>query len=479
MNLIDFLVNDLIVEDTREIRECQQIFLKTRYNEKYFDNQLLYITPSQLFRALNLPTKFVGITGTNGKTTTAFALSYILYRLGYKVATQGTEGFFINLKQVEGRTLTTPTLLTTLKRAVKYKPDFFIMEVSSHGIAQGRVDGIEWSLKIFTSFSQDHLDYHGSLEEYKRVKESFLADATPKVVLRNTPINFNRENGIVVGEGLLERLGDIKLVGDFNRENLALAVAGALVLTGADLDRIIEIAREFEGVPGRMEVVSTDPMIIVDYAHTPDGMERVLKSMEGRKVVVFGAGGERDRGKRVKMGEVAGRLAQFVILTNDNPRCEPPSQIFADLVKGLEKVGTPYIIVPNRVEAIKMGVNLVKRWEWLCKREKGLERLEKFEREAERPIGVLFELEGEGVVIENRVELQLEVKREGREVKEWKRVEILKKGELPKLHPSPSSAPILFVLGKGREDYIEYCRRRVPYSDIQTIREVLKCMGAV
>jgi UDP-N-acetylmuramyl tripeptide synthase len=260
---------------------------------------------------------------------------------------------------------------------------------------------------------------------------------------------------------------------------LALAVAGALVLTGADLDRIIEIAREFEGVPGRMEVVSTDPMIIVDYAHTPDGMERVLKSMEGRKVVVFGAGGERDRGKRVKMGEVAGRLAQFVILTNDNPRCEPPSQIFADLVKGLEKVGTPYIIVPNRVEAIKMGVNLVKRWEWLCKREKGLERLEKFEREAERPIGVLFELEGEGVVIENRVELQLEVKREGREVKEWKRVEILKKGELPKLHPSPSSAPILFVLGKGREDYIEYCRRRVPYSDIQTIREVLKCMGAV
>jgi|GEM_PF-5322492 len=452
MNLTNFLLNNLIVEDTREILESHHLFLKTRYNEKYYTGEIPYITPGQLFRALGLSTKFVGITGTNGKTTTAFALSYILHQLGFRVATQGTEGFFYNLQQMEGRSLTTPTLLTTLKRAVKYRPDFFIMEVSSHGIAQGRVEGIDWSLKIFTSFSQDHLDYHRSIEVYKQVKESFFSDTTPKLLFRTAPIRINPENGILIGEGLLKKLGKIQLLGEFNRENLGLAVAGALALTGKELEQILAIASQFEGVPGRMEVISHFPLIIIDYAHTPEGIERVLEGTGAiQKVVLFGAGGERDRKKRIKMGEVADRLADFIILTNDNPRCENPSQILADISKGIKN--TPFIVIPNRIEAIKMGVNLIfrKREKEIGKNfDKSIKERKKGQREeykvqTVRPIPSLKRKQGVG--------------------KEM--------GERAMEMGTVTNSIGLFLLGKGNENYIQYCNRKIPYSERETLLKIL------
>ena len=184
MNITTLLENNLITDNTKEL-DKNKLFLKTYQNSKYATNIKKFITPKELLSQLNLKTKFIGITGTNGKTTTAFVLSYILNKLGFNVLTQGTEGLYFNLKKVEEKTLTTPDIFTTIKRAFKYKSDFFVMEVSSHAIVQQRIEGINFLAKIMTSFSQDHLDFHKSMEEYKKVKESFFQDESIKVINGN------------------------------------------------------------------------------------------------------------------------------------------------------------------------------------------------------------------------------------------------------------------------------------------------------
>jgi UDP-N-acetylmuramoyl-L-alanyl-D-glutamate--2,6-diaminopimelate ligase len=366
------ILNGTIIEDSRCF-ESGKIFLKTPYNQHYVDDSIPFITPQQLIGELHLPTKFIGITGTNGKTTTAFAISYLLHHLGYNVGTQGTLGFYFNLEPMEPSSLTTPTLLTTLKRALKFLPDFFVMEVSSHAIAQGRVEGIPWVMKVFTSFSQDHLDYHHTLEEYKRVKESFFQDETPKVIRQTPNFHFNPTNAIVVDEKKVKGLKEMKMIGDFNRYNLMLAVEAVHYLTGLDKKTLLEIIAQFPGVEGRTEVVQKEPPIIIDFAHTPDGIEKVLQTLPNRrKIVVIGAGGNRDRTKRLLMGKAVDRYADFIILTNDNPRCENPSQILTDLSRGIEK--TPYIVIPDRKKAIEYGISLLGKGDALYILGKGAER---------------------------------------------------------------------------------------------------------
>jgi len=194
MNITKLLEKNFITDNTKELFKEEEkgkrrgkedekrgkLFLKTAQNAKYATYIKEFITPKELLDFLNLKTKFIGITGTNGKTTTAFVLSFILQNLGFDVATQGTEGFFVNSEKKEGKTLTTPPIFTTIKRAFKYEPDFFIMEVSSHAIVQQRIEGIDFYAKIMTSFSQDHLDFHKSMQEYKKVKESFFQDEAIK-----------------------------------------------------------------------------------------------------------------------------------------------------------------------------------------------------------------------------------------------------------------------------------------------------------
>ena len=172
------LNNKIITDSTNEYKKGD-LFLLTTQNQKYFSNQN-YITPKEILQ--NCETKFIGISGTNGKTTTAFLIGYILDKLGFRVGIQGTEGFFVNGVKKENKTLTTPPIITTIDRVYKYKADFFIMEVSSHAIAQNRIDGIDFSLKIFTNITQDHLDYHKTFEEYKKVKESFFKDEVLKII---------------------------------------------------------------------------------------------------------------------------------------------------------------------------------------------------------------------------------------------------------------------------------------------------------
>ena len=367
MDLIHYLQNDLITDNTSELTE-NKIFLKTAQNSKYAKNIKTYITPIELLKALNLSTKFIGITGTNGKTTTAFVLSFLLKELGFNVATQGTEGFYYNLEQIEPKTLTTPSIFTTIKRVFKYKPDFYIMEVSSHAIVQQRIEGIEFFAKLFTSFSQDHLDFHKSMDEYKKVKESFFQDEAIKVVNGKLKIENGKFSIVEIGGydfkinsknlNILEKpiVNNIPMAGEFNKMNFSLAIKTVEILTNSSLSTFNFSL--FKGVPGRMEIISKNPLIIVDFAHTPDGIENVLKSVNGKKIVVFGAGGDRDREKRPLMGKVASENADFIILTNDNPRCEDENKILKDIEKGL--IHKNYLIIPDRKEAIKKGIELAK-----------------------------------------------------------------------------------------------------------------------
>ncbi|GAX86836.1 UDP-N-acetylmuramoyl-L-alanyl-D-glutamate--2,6-diaminopimelate ligase [Lebetimonas natsushimae] len=368
MNYEELINKNAITDNTKELIN-NKIFLKTAQNEKYSQNISSFLTPKDLLN--NIKTKFIGITGTNGKTTTAFVLGFLLNQAGFNVAVQGTEGFFVNGEKREDKTLTTPSIFTTIKRVYKYKPDFFIMEVSSHAIAQNRIEGIDFTAKILTSFSQDHLDYHKSMKEYKKIKEGFFQDETLKIVNGQWKMDNGRFSIITVSGYdfkinsknlyVLEKsiVNDIPMAGEFNKMNFSLALKTAENLTSLSLNNFL--FDNFKGVPGRMEIVSINPLIIIDFAHTPDGMQKVISSLKGKKLVVFGAGGDRDKGKRVKMGEVADKLADYIILTNDNPRCEKPEDIVSDIKSGIKK--TPFEIILDRKEAIKRAVELSKNFD--------------------------------------------------------------------------------------------------------------------
>jgi UDP-N-acetylmuramoyl-L-alanyl-D-glutamate--2,6-diaminopimelate ligase len=342
------IINNKSITDSSKEYQKGDLFLLTAQNKNYFSNQI-YITPYNLLKNLN--TKFIGITGTNGKTTTAFLIGYILDKLGYKVGVQGTEGFYINGIKVEDKTLTTPSILTTIDRVYKYNLDFFVMEVSSHAIVQNRIEGIKFSLKLFTNITQDHLDYHKNMQEYKKVKESFFQDTTLKIINKKYNFNINSSNCYFYP---LKNNYQTNLKGDFNQENFQLAILGVSKLLNMDIQEIAKIAFDFKGLAGRMEEVK--PKIIIDFAHTPDGIKKVLSSVKQHKIVVFGAGGNRDKSKRVLMGEVVDKYADYIILTNDNPRCEKEIDIIRDIEKGIKN--TPYEIIIDRKKAIQKALKL-------------------------------------------------------------------------------------------------------------------------
>lgn len=269
--------------------------------------------------------KVIGITGTNGKTTTAAAIYSILLDLGYKVALQGTRGFFINDKKIEDYTLTTPVQLANfehIQKAIDNQCDFFVTEVSSHAIQQKRIEGIDFELKVHTNITRDHLDYHKTIQEYINVKNSFFNDETKKLINRDDKIvKFNTKNaytysldnpstykvgaysfknGMNVMFSNIEKMHSFSslMMGIFNIYNLMAAIASVHLTTNRNLDEICEVVENFAGVSGRMEVVSNNPLIIIDFAHTPDGMKEVYESFNHKDIItVFGAGGNRDKEK--------------------------------------------------------------------------------------------------------------------------------------------------------------------------------------
>lgn len=291
--------------------------------------------------------KVVGITGTNGKTTVAYWTSLALEALGEKPYFLGT----IN------SALTTPESLD-IQRMMKEHLDrggtHFVMEVSSHGIDQHRVDGIEFDVKCLTNITQDHLDYHGTFEAYRDTKLRFMTDFPGESVLPETYLNKDLKF-------------PTSLKADFNKDNLK-ATREILVTLGFDVKKIESVLSNLTPPPGRFEVISRDmgPLVIVDFAHTPDGLEKVVEESkklaverQGQLIVLFGCGGDRDAGKRPKMGKISYDSADVVVITQDNPRSEDPDVIVKDILDGIPNVSREALhIEHDREKAIGLSIEL-------------------------------------------------------------------------------------------------------------------------
>jgi UDP-N-acetylmuramoyl-L-alanyl-D-glutamate--2,6-diaminopimelate ligase len=328
--------------------------------------------------------QIVGITGTNGKTTTAGGIYSLLLDLGYKVALQGTRGFYINDQQIKEYSLTTPVQIETfsnIQEAINNDCDFFIMEVSSHAIAQNRICGLDFALKIHTNITRDHLDYHHTIEEYINIKNSFFNDDSFKLINKDDKnVRFKLKNAVSYGldnpstykvQAFTFKKGTTvafqyfgkmysfvsEMRGTFNVYNLICALSATHILSKKPLEEICTAIENFAGVTGRMEVVSIEPYIIVDFAHTPDGMKAVLESFKDKDIIcVFGAGGDRDKNKREIMGKIANEYSKYIILTADNPRFEDPDAIIEDIYKGISDKNKTVIEI-NRKKAIQIAID--------------------------------------------------------------------------------------------------------------------------
>ena len=391
-----------LTDDTSKL-DKDTLFLKTIQNTHYYEKlepKPPSITVDELIRFWELEKmKVVGVTGTNGKTTVTAAIYSFLLDLDEKPALQGTRGLFAQERRIEEKSMTTPSILETLhnmKQTMDLGCNYFIMEVSSHAIDQNRIEGLTFALKVHTNVTSDHLDYHGTVEEYRRVKSLFFADESPKLLnkddIKNITYNpigaqsygvdepatfkvqaFSLLHGITAGIKHLQNEATFHspMVGLFNLFNLMAAIGAVQMLTGRSIEEICEVVEYFAGVSGRMEVVSRDPLVIVDFAHTDDGMLQVLEAMKDRDIsVVFGAGGNRDKKKRPRMGAVAGRYAKKIYVTSDNPRDEVPEMILEDILVGLH--GKENVTAtPDRRLAIKMALDALEENEVLLVLGKG------------------------------------------------------------------------------------------------------------
>jgi len=385
-----------LTDDTSKL-DKDTLFLKTAQNTPYYEKlepKPPSITVDELISFWGLDKmKVVGVTGTNGKTTVTAAIYSFLLDLDEKPALQGTRGLFAQERRIEEKSMTTPSILETLhnmKQTMDLGCNYFIMEVSSHAIDQNRIEGLTFALKVHTNVTSDHLDYHGTVEEYRRVKSLFFADESPKLLnkddIKNITYNpigaqsygvdepatfkvqaFSLLHGITAGIKHLQKEATFHspMVGLFNLFNLMAAIGAVQMLTGRSIEEICEVVEYFAGVSGRMEVVSRDPLVIVDFAHTDDGMYQVLEAMKDRDIsVVFGAGGNRDKKKRPRMGAVAGRYAKKIYVTSDNPRDEVPEMILEDILVGLH--GKENVTAtPDRRLAIKMALDALEENEVL------------------------------------------------------------------------------------------------------------------
>ncbi len=367
----------------------------------------------------------VGITGTNGKTTCAYLMKFLLDRLGKKAGLIGTVEWLVG-DRVYPSLNTTPDIHTAYRLLREMKEvgcSAAVMEVSSHGLSQGRTKTLDFDIAIFTNLSQDHLDYHGNMEAYglakslffknlgdnggkagKASKVAIINNDDPKAdlmasVCREKVMRYGLEKGaeLFADELLFTESGvsftahylgksfpfNLPLIGRFNVSN-ALAVIGAGLALGESLGRIAAIMRDFPGVNGRLERVENEQgkSIYVDYAHTPDALEKTLKSLRefctGKLWLVFGCGGDRDRDKRAKMGRVAGKYADFTFVTSDNPRGEDPKAIGNEIITGFE--GSNYTLILDRADAIRTAVQAAAPGDHLLIAGKGHERIQTFAR---------------------------------------------------------------------------------------------------
>ena len=338
--------------------------------------------------------QLVGVTGTNGKTTTVNMLRHLLDAPGGQSASIGTLGVLVGSAgdAVEGGGgLTTPGPVE-LQRVLRVLADAGVtrvaMEVSSHSLHQRRVEGVLFDAVVFTNLTRDHLDYHGTMEEYFRAKARLLDYLLPHgtvvynldekawAELRTDRRRVAFSERVMTAEVHSEhvRFGPrgsewtlaldrervpvrLPLIGDFNVMN-ALGAAAAAYALGTSTSQIGARLSSLPQVPGRLELLNESPAVLRDYAHTPDALERALTAVRpfvrGRLIAVFGCGGDRDRGKRPVMGEIAERLADIAIVTSDNPRTEDPEAILDEIERGMR--GTDHERITDRLEAIQRAL---------------------------------------------------------------------------------------------------------------------------
>lgn len=356
----------------------------------------------------------VGVTGTNGKTSTTYIVKSVLDMIGHKVGIMGTIENRIGDKVLHTER-TTPESLEVQKLfndMCEEKVTDVVMEVSSHALDLHRVDCCDFNIAIFTNLTQDHLDYHKTMENYKMAKAMLFERTNQAVINIDDPAG---EYMIQVSKGkvlttAIEKEADLKaekikitadgvafvldfkgkeypvhlnIPGKFSIYN-ALGAIGACLFMDIPMETIIKGLGAIVGVKGRFQTIKSPKgaNAVVDYAHTPDGLENILNTakefVEGRIITVFGCGGDRDRTKRPIMGEIAGRLSDYCIITSDNPRSEEPNAILLDVEEGTKRTNCPYIKVVDRREAIFKAVEMSKPGDLIVVAGKGHENYQIF-----------------------------------------------------------------------------------------------------
>ena len=359
-------------------------------------NKAMAFMAANYFENPSQKLKLVGITGTNGKTTVASLLYQLFQKAGYKVGLLSTVKILVGTKEYKA-THTTPDSITInhyLKEMVDEGIEYCFMEVSSHGIHQKRTEGLQFAGGVFTNLSHDHLDYHPTFSEYRDVKKSFF-DNLPKTAFALS--NSDDKNGSVMLQntaarkltyalktysdykaqilenqlsGLLLKINDnevwVRLIGTFNAYNL-LAIYGTAVELGLESLEVLRLLSELESVSGRFQFIVSKGNItaIVDYAHTPDALENVLKTINDIRtkneqlITVVGCGGDRDKTKRPIMADIASTLSDRIIITSDNPRTENPETIIAEMEQGVAPQNFKKTVsISDRKQAIKAACQL-------------------------------------------------------------------------------------------------------------------------
>ncbi len=375
----------VICEEYNPAYPCTQIVVKNSRRSEAAAASNFYKNPHKSF-------KLIGVTGTNGKTTVTYLVKHILESQGKKVGLIGTNQNMIGDEAFEtGRT--TPDSIELQGVFAKMKDarvDYCIMEVSSHALELDRVYGCEFFAGAFTNLTQDHLDFHQTMENYALAKSKlfsvsenaviniddkysdimlrcgkgkiFTYSSLKEAILKAEDIHLSSKG---VGFKLKDEEFFLSIPGNFSVYN-ALCAIGIALCCGVDLGEIKKSLLDACGVKGRAEVVKTDTdyTVLIDYAHTPDGIENILNTVKGfakgRVIIVFGCGGDRDSTKRPVMGKIAGKIADFCVVTSDNPRTENPMKIIEMVESGVKETGCGYIVIPNRYDAIKYAMDNAK-----------------------------------------------------------------------------------------------------------------------
>jgi len=356
--------------------------------------------------------KIIGITGTNGKTTTSYILASIFAEYGAKAGIIGTNGAVYDGKHIDLR-LTTPDppqLFCILREMLDAGVEYVVMEVSAHALALNKTAGIVFDVAAFTNLTQDHLDYFSDMSAYAEAKARLFTPKMSKTAVINIDDAFGKalcESALIntvtygclspadvfaidlkMGVGgleyvlnLMDDIAKIKfcMTGRFNMYNSLCAAAAASVL-GIPIEAIAQGIKRLKRVEGRYNIINaTSCSVIIDFAHTEDGLRNIISSIReyapAKIITVFGCGGDRDRAKRPLMGAVTASLSDYCVITSDNPRSEPPSAIIADIIKGVAATGRHnYVAVPDRREAIKHALRMANEGDIILIAGKGAER---------------------------------------------------------------------------------------------------------